>query len=333
MSEYQLRPEEIQARAFAAANEFANSEFKNEVSNPDIAASLEMRDKVAQAPVAPPLPTMEEEFSPQKAPIEQPNIPAIQSLGETQRSAQPQVKMENYWEVTGLPSGGIFYQGRKIMARPLNVLEVKMLASINETNVNHVINQVLDRVIRGVAVDELLVADKLYIVFWLRANTYKDDGYKVEFDCLRCGATSDYEFGLNMLNIEYIKEKYLALNEMSTPSGIKFKARYLNVKDENKVSDFLESYKGSEEFDEDVLSLANMIEEINGEKMSLLQKYSFFLSEKCTPSDYAYIESFVRHVDFGVDPIMQVKCTKCGGTSPVAISFRSDFFVPQYTFE
>ena len=319
-----------------AAEEFANLPRQED----QIDSSIQMMDRMNQ--MAPPLPVTgqannfinEQPSQFTEAPhTKKPEIPVMQSLGESTRSAQPQVKMENYWEITGMPSGGVFYKGARIMGRPLNVLEVKMLASINETNVNHVINQVLSRVIRGIEITDLLVADKLFIVFWLRANTYKDDGYKVEFDCLQCGATSDYEFSLDMLNIENIKEQYLEVNEMTTPSGIPFKVRYLTVKEESKVSDFLSSYSGPEVFDEDILNLANMISKIDGQELSLLQKYSFFLSDKCSPSDFAYMESFVRHIDFGVSPIMQIKCTKCGGTSPVAISFRADFFVPQYTFK
>lgn len=327
MSEYLLTPEEHNAKALAAANSFAHSDYE---VNSTIVNSIDVRDAMAA------INNVEaEKLVPQQNTQQntQQRIPVIQSLGEQQRTAQPQVKMENYWEISNLPSGGIFYGGRKIMARPLNVLEVKMLASINEANVNFVINQVLSRVIRGIDVPDLLVADKLYIIFWLRANTYKDDGYKVEFDCVHCDETSNYEFNLNMLNIEVIKEKYLNINEMMTPNGIKFTARYLTVKEENKVSNFLENYNGSEKFDEEILNLANMIENINGENLTLLQKYNFFLSDKCTPQDYAYIESFIRHIDFGVNPIMQVKCTKCGRISPVAISFRADFFVPKYTFE
>ena len=339
------KPTQQELAALAASN-FANSDYvvpKEESIDP-IAASIDMIDKISEQQVrqqgVPPLPVhgKEESFNPTTVALDKPTgaphqMPVMQTLGEESRIVQPQVKMENYWEITGLPSTGGFYSGKKIMGRPLNVLEVKMLASINEGNVNHVINQVLSRVLRGITVEEFLVADKLYIIFWLRANTYKDDGYKVEFDCLSCGATSDYEFGLDMLNVEEIKKAYLTVNEMTTPGGTRFKARYLTVKDENKVSDFLGSYKGSEEFDEEILNLSNMIISINGEEKTLLQKYAYFLSDECSPQDYAYIESFIRHIDFGVDPIMQVKCTKCGGTSPVAISFRADFFIPQYTFK
>lgn len=272
-------------------------------------------------------PPLEESISKPKAEDVPKEVPRVEEV--------PEIKKEdlNTWVINNLPSKGIFYApGTKIMGRPLNVVEVKMLASINENNVNHIINQVLTRVITGININELLVADKLYIIFWLRANTYKDDGYKVEFDCLECSQTSDYEFNLKMLNVNFVNEKIDINKEMVTPNGkIRFKARYLNVINESKVSDFLDSYRGSEEFDEDILNISNMILEINGEELTLLQKYNFFMNE-CSPTDYAYIESYIKHIDFGVDPIMDIKCTKCGGYSPVAISFRPDFFIPQYTF-
>ena len=40
------------------------------------------------------------------------------------------VDNSNYWDITGLPTGGLLYPaGTKIMGRPLKVLEVKKLTS------------------------------------------------------------------------------------------------------------------------------------------------------------------------------------------------------------
>lgn len=239
---------------------------------------------------------------------------------------------ENYWEINNLPSKGLFYDGAKLLARPLNVSEIKLLSSISENNVNQVINQVITRVVKGIDVQEIMVADKLFIILWLRANTYKDDSYKVPFECYHCKSETEYHFNIDQLEITYINEDLRSIPEKTTTSGKRFRCRYLRVKDENNVSDFLSSYKGMEKFDEEILDMAEVVESINGNKdLTLLQKY-YYLKQDCDAQDFAYIDSFIQYIDFGVNPIMEIKCEKCGGISPVAISFRSDFFIPKISF-
>ena len=125
----------------------------------------------------------------------------MDEIGPSKESVAKQVmvqdtkKEENYHEITDLPSKYRLYpKGTKIFARPLKVLEVKALASINEDNANYIINDTLSKTIQGITIDDLVVADKLYLVFWLRANTYRESGYVVDFYCRHCESESTYEF-------------------------------------------------------------------------------------------------------------------------------------------
>jgi hypothetical protein len=73
----------------------------------------------------------------------------------------------NYWAINGLPSNYLLYpKGTQILGRPLKVLEVKKLSSINEENADFIINDILKRTIKGINIDNLLVADKLFIILW-----------------------------------------------------------------------------------------------------------------------------------------------------------------------
>jgi hypothetical protein len=85
------------------------------------------------------------------------------------------------------------------------------------------------------------------------------------------------------------------------------------------------------EIDNELLNLSKMILSINGEEKSLIEKYHFVLD--MDPGDFSYITSYLEKFSMGIKPYVNVKCDDCGGTSPVGISFRSDFFVPSYKFE
>lgn len=239
-------------------------------------------------------------------------------------------KKDNFHEITDLPSKFRLYpEGTKIYARPLKVLEVKSLASLSDGNANYIINNIIKSTIKGIDPDKLLVADKLYLIFWLRANTYKDSGYVVDFNCRKCDTQSKYEFGLDCLNINEIKDEYNPNHEIVLSNGDKIKTRQLTVEFENVVPQFISKNKNAiSQFNDELLGIANLITEINDKPMSLMQKYDY-LSE-LSPGDYVKIETYILDNEIGLDPIMNVTCKNCGGSSPVAVSFRSDFFIPRF---
>lgn len=253
---------------------------------------------------------------------------------KTKVQSQTVNSKDNYYPIDDLPSKFKLYpKNIKLMARPLKVMEVKMLSSMNEDNANYVINQVLKKTVKGYPVEELYVSDKLFIIFWLRANTYSDSGYSIDFDCPLCEENSAYDFDLDCLDILDIKDDYNMNKDIILPgSKDVLKMSQLKVKDENNVQNFIEKNKKVPiKYDNDVLSIANLITFIGDEEITdLKQKYNYLL--EIHPSDYAFLESYVLHYEMGVNPYMDVKCNSCGGSSPMAVTFRSDFFVPKYRF-
>lgn len=247
---------------------------------------------------------------------------------------QLKAKKDNYFQIEELPSKFKLYPpGTKLYARPLKVVEVKMLSSMTEDNANYIINEILRKTIKGYNINELYVSDKLYLIFWLRANTYSDSGYSIEFDCPLCEHSTTYDFGLECLDIMDIKDEYDIDKDVVLPgSKHNLKVAQLKIKDENNVKAFIDKNKKIPiKYDTDVLAIANVITHINGEEVTdLKEKYNYLLD--IHPSDYAYLESYILHFEMGVNPYMDVKCNDCGGISPMAVTFRSDFFVPKFRF-
>jgi len=235
----------------------------------------------------------------------------------------------NYHDIKGLPSKGKFYpKGTKIQARPLKVIEVKKLSSINEENADDIVNDVLRRTVVGIDVNDIILADKLYIVFWLRANTYRDSSYKVNFHCNKCKQDSMYHFELNSLTVNYMNDEFNPLMTLNN-SGDELFMSLLTIGEERELYNFIENNKSKMgDLDEELLGLAFMIRSINGDELEPMDKYNYILDMH--PGDFAQISTFITNNVVGIDPWINAKCEKCGGTSQIGITFREDFFIPKY---
>ena len=242
-------------------------------------------------------------------------------------------KTENVWPIDNLPSQYRLYpEGTKLFGRPLKVLEIKSLSTLNEDNINFILNDVISRCVTGLKVEDITVADKLYIIFWLRANTYKESGYTIDFKCPDCGTKDKYEFQLDTLKIKYLSEKFNEDVERVLPSKRTVKIRQMRVSDEMRVEKFEKTNASSlQSFDSELLHIGALISEVDGKRTGLIEAYDFI--SKADPDDYAYIVSYINNYDFGVDPETPVSCKKCGGQTNVSVTFRPSFFVPKYTFE
>jgi len=236
----------------------------------------------------------------------------------------------NRWEIEGLPSKGRLYpEGTKIIGRPLKVIEVKKLASITDGTANSVINDIIRRAVRGIDVDDLLMADRLFIVMWLRANTYRDSAYVVQFDCPQCNKASQFHFQVDDLDVKYLSDSYDPSMEVPLPSGSRVTIRFLTVGDTEKNERFkVMNIDLLKEIDDELLNLASMLNTIDGERTSMLEKYNFVLG--MDPDDFAFLATYIDENGMGLKPVMNVTCTDCRRITPVGITFRSEFFLPTY---
>ena len=244
------------------------------------------------------------------------------------------MQTSNYWEIKNLPSLNKLYpDGTRILGRPLKVLEVKKLSSLGDGNAEFIINDILRKTIKGINVDNILIADKLFLVMWLRSNSFKDSSYRVDFHCDKCEKDSDFHFDVDSdLEVQHLSNEYDPDKSLRLSTGQTIKIKFLTIEDSNKVERFKEVNKGSfMEIDSEILTIAAMISEIDGEEVSLLRKYEFVIGS--SPQDFSYIVSYIEKFGMGLKPYMNVKCTKCGGISQMAITFHQSFFLPSYKFE
>ena len=268
--------------------------------------------------------------------INQGDVKSIEKL-QNQNASLMSIKPEancNYWDVTGLPTGCRLYpDGTAIKARPLKVLDIKKLTSLNEYNADAVINEILRNCIRGISIDELYLSDKLYLIFWLRANSYRDNNYVVDFECPKCAKESTYHFEINSINIDKLKDDFSENTILRLSSGSEITLGYLKVKDEVGMTSFREKYSSilansGDEVDDELLAVSFMIKTIDGKHLDPLNKYHYILG--LDPQDYSILTTYIENNIVGVKPYMNVTCDKCGGESQIGISFRPDFFLPKH---
>jgi len=247
-------------------------------------------------------------------------------------NAKVQQDDTGYIPIFDLPTKGKLYpEGTIIKARSMKVMEVKALSQMNSQNANIIVNDVLRKCVRGIDISELYTADKMFLIFWLRANTYADSGFSIGFTCGKCEKASTYDFKLsNLKTQDFEQERHNKFKAgIETPGGHKLTLKLLQTKDEEETETFLrENETTMMDFDEDVVSLTKMIVNINGEKLGTIAKYRF-LTETINPIDYTHIQSFIEEHGMGIQPTIDVECNKCGGNTVTVLPFRGDFFLPK----
>ena len=238
--------------------------------------------------------------------------------------AQPLV---NTWQITDLPSRGLFY-ANTISGRPLEVLEVKRTTTITAENVDEIIDSILASVISGISPQNICVNDKLYILYWLRAQTFINDGFKVPYYCPHCKKIETYHFKISDMEQNFIAEDF----DMSTFTFINpldnrtitFLPR--TIGDEQQVKYFIQNMKNTK-LDQDILNIAIQIKTINGEPAKLEDSYNYLLSD---PQSFAVVATYMSKAEFGLADNFKVTCSSCKEAGEVPISFQSNFMLPTY---
>jgi hypothetical protein len=250
----------------------------------------------------------------------------------------------DYFPIEDLPSRYCFYPKETMLyGRRMNVAEVKKIAQLNKDNFEFIINTILTNTIKGIDVRDIKQGDKLYLVLWLRANTFRDNSFKVKFLCPNCldildkkikenkdyvptekeMEQSEFHFDLSQLEVKYLPETF---NRKFKCSNYDIEIVYESVSNK-QYRDSIK--KDNPDFDDEILDTASNIGKIDGKEYMLTEKYNI-LSNKIDPESYMKLEEYIKQNMFGFKENMQVSCNKCGGVVPVGITFCREFMLPQF---
>ncbi len=248
----------------------------------------------------------------------------------------------NYYEVKGIPTRYKLYpEGTVIKARPLKVFEVKKLSSMTPDNADSIANEIINSCTTGVDVNNMYISDKIYVLLWIRANSYRDNRYVVEDTCSKCGAQVDFHFTVEDISVDPLTDE--TIDKIQKPvkltNGDVVKFKYLTVADEVGIANFFDRYEdvlrkslGYGDYDEDfkdndIVNMSFMVESINNKRYEAIDIFKYIAD--LDVGNLSTLDTYAKGLAVGVRPVTSVTCDKCKGVTPrVGLMFQPDFFLP-----
>lgn len=207
----------------------------------------------------------------------------------------------NYWklDLTELPTMGKLYpKDTVIKIRPLNVQEIKYLASISEYNATDIVNEILEKclLLKGIEYEDIFLGDRTYFVFWIRINSFsKNSGYDVNIkECEKC--KNPYTTNIKLTDFE---EKYITEDPQVIflpDSNIELKLKYPTIRD-------LEVKCEDKEVEKFIRHL-----DVSDKNVSILEQYIKNLSAL----DYSIIKNAIDKMEIGFSNQVTIYCPLCG---------------------
>ena len=77
-----------------------------------------------------------------------------------------------------LPSRGRYYKG-ELYARKLSAIEMKNLSKVRVETVNPVFNQIISSAISGIDLGDVMINDKLWLIYFLRSDCHAQHSPKI----------------------------------------------------------------------------------------------------------------------------------------------------------
>ena len=99
-----------------------------------------------------------------------------------------------------LPSQGLFYHN-DISVKKLTTIDIKNLSTVTTDTVDGIMNGILARNVKGVQVNDILVGDKIWLIFYLRSITYDDFPFDIKYQCPECGNMNVFKMQFKDLTV------------------------------------------------------------------------------------------------------------------------------------
>lgn len=225
-----------------------------------------------------------------------------------------------------LPSKGMFYPD-KIYVKKLSTINIKKLATITEQNSNFVINNILKTSIwdgNGFDYTKILVADKIWLIFFLRSYTYNDIPFKVRYECKNCGTIAHYDFVLKNLSVSYYEKP---LPEYFEINGDQISIEYPTINTEMAVEKIKNDPNTLLDIDPGLLDFSSYITKINGREVTLLTAYEYV--SELDGMSFTKFTNIVSDYMFIATPYGKFKCSHCDEEIEIPIPFSPSFFLPK----
>ena len=209
----------------------------------------------------------------------------------------------NYLEIPlkDLPSRGRFYSSQaKIEGRFLTVGDVKFLSLLMPENAEEIINSILKNCFRFtfLAFDGLLLCDREYLIFWLRANSYTNEsGYSLKVGkCHSCGNSYTHSVDLEEVQTNQLDDFDPVVILPQSQRAVRIKlpnVASMKIKDDDK----------------DFQLVARMIDCGTVDPKQYLSDFSTY--------DLAFLIDHCKSIKVGFDTHFNTVCPKCHATNEI----------------
>lgn len=225
-----------------------------------------------------------------------------------------------------LPSKGKFYQN-DIFVKKLSTIDIKNLATLTSDTMDGVINGILSHCVHGVNVNDILVGDKFWLIFYLRNLTYNDYPFAVKYKCENCKKSGMYKMTMKDVIVTYLKDDFSTTYTMDNGDEIEIGFPTVgNEVSQNQILKEPEKYIPSGEVDDSLLNIACYIKAINGKNISIARAYDYIINLDAL--SFTNFSNYMVDIDFGIKPYIEIDC-ECTNKVNVPLSLTPEYFMPK----
>ena len=227
-----------------------------------------------------------------------------------------------------LPSKGKYYQS-DLYVKKLSTIDIKNLSTLTVDTIDGVMNSIIAHCVQGINVNDILVGDKYWLVFYLRNLTYNDYPFYVKYQCKECGKVGMFKTQMNDIIVNYIKDDFNPTYTMNNGDTIEIGFPTIgNEVQKNQIMREPEKYTVDGVIDEQILNIACYIKAINGSKISIMRAYNYIC--ELDALSFTNFGNYMADIDFGVKPYFEIPCD-CSNKILAPISLSAEYFMPKIT--
>lgn len=217
----------------------------------------------------------------------------------------------DYVEVE-LPSRGKFYS-EPVLIRPFSFEEERMMMTASKASGKDLINNLMARCIQGVDVRDLVLPDKIYLLFKLREISYGNE-YKVNIQCQECDNPNELIIEIDKLGVDLMPAEESITAIIHLPGADQeVEVGLLRVKDENILTD-------TRKVLDNLYLFINRVSDVTDK--DIIRAFV----RKLPARDVSILKNAILNKSWGLDSNVHFVCSQCEATNLSDLPLNADFF-------
>lgn len=206
----------------------------------------------------------------------------------------------------GLPYRSAGFEGDEIEIRPLTLAEVIAVKRIQAGTEWWKLAPALAGVTRPLQAENMTLGDFIYVLAWLRLNTYRSAPFDLEWTCPVCGHANTFRIDLSKIELIELPLEFQEPFHLTLSTGREIALRLPRIGDSEVVRRYLRGMLRSDTWDEAAEWLPGLaICVANGSPLGA----NVDLLGTMTPDDIARIEAAIESMEHGFPALLESACS------------------------